>query len=149
MEYLRTVVSAAALYAVAVGLAPEREGIKKTCTLAFSLLLILALLPRGGLFDLSFSLTLPEEEAVGEEAYAERLKEMTETSIKEELCRRFSVAEERLSVDSDFSYAEGRVSVTRLWVTLSGTGVLADVPALVRYVEEDYGMKCEVITGGA
>ncbi len=148
MEYLKTAVSAAALYAVAAGLAPEREGVKKACTLACSLLLLLALLPKGGLPSLSFPSLLPEEE-VSEEAYAERVKELTEKSIEEELCRRFSVGEGRLSVDSDLSYAEGKVTVTRLTVTLSGTGVLADVPALIKHVKENYGMKCEVITGGA
>lgn len=148
MEYLKTAVSAAALYAVAAGLAPEREGVKRACALAFSLLLILALLPKGGLPSLSFPSILPEEE-ITEEDYAERLKEMTEKSIEEELCRRFSVGAGRLSVDSDLSYAEGKVTVTRLTVTLSGAGILADIPALIKHVEENYGMKCEVITGGA
>lgn len=147
MEYLKTLISAAALYAVAVALAPEREGVRRACTIAFSLLLIVALLPQEGLSDLSLSFPLPDEETVGEEVYAERLKEMTEQSIEKELRDRFSVKDGSLSVDSDFSYADGRVSITCLTVSLSGAAVLADTPTLLRYVEENYGMKCEVIIG--
>ena len=147
MEFLRTAVAAVALYAVGMALTPEKEGIKKACSTAFSLLLILVLLPRGGLGELSFSLFLPEEEVVGEEVYAEKLKEMTEKSVEEELCQRFSVKEGNLSVASDFSYRNGRVTVTHLTVTLKGTGVLADAPGLLRHVEENYGMECEVIIG--
>ena len=40
MGFLRTAVAATALYAVGVALAPEREGIRKACLTAFSLLLL-------------------------------------------------------------------------------------------------------------
>jgi hypothetical protein len=149
MGFLRTAVAAAALYAVAVALAPEREGIKKACVTAFSLFLILALLPQGGFEDLTFALPLPDEEAVGEEAYAEEIKRVTEESMARELRERFSVAKENLSLSSDFSYKEGKVTLTCVTVHLSRSGVLSDVPALVRHVEENYKIKCEVRTDGS
>ena len=149
MSFLKTVVAAAALYAVAVALAPEREGVKKACVTAFSLLLILALLPKGGLGDLSLALPLPDEEAVGEEVYAEEIKRVTEESIAQELREGFSVAKEDLSLSSDFSYKEGKVTLTRVTVHLRRSGVLANVPSLVRYVEENYKVKCEVRTDGS
>ena len=149
MGFLRTAVAATALYAVGVALAPEREGIRKACLTAFSLLLLLSLVPKGGLGDLSLSLPLPDEETVGEEIYAERLKETTEESVARELRERFSVAEGNLSVSSDFLYAEGKVSLSYIAVKLKKGGLLSDVPGLVRYVEENYKVRCEVITDGS
>ena len=149
MSFLRTAVAAAALYAVAVALAPEREGVKKACTTVFSLLLIVALLPKGGLGELSLALPLPDDESVGEEAYEAQIKKTTEESMAKELRERFSVGEGNLSVSSDLSYREGRISLTRVTVYLRKGGLLADAPALVRYVEENYKVECEVKTDGA
>lgn len=149
MGFLRTAVAAAALYAVAIALAPEREGVKKACATVFSLLLIVALLPKGGFDELSLALPLPEDEAVGEEAYEEQIKKTAEESMARELRKRFAIEEEHLSVSSDFSYKEGQVSLTRITVHLRRSGLLADTPALVRYVEENYKVECEVKTDGA
>ena len=149
MGFLPTVVAAVALYAVGVALAPEREGIRKACLTAFSLLLILSLLPKGGLGDLSLALPLPDEETVGEETYAAQLKKTTEESVARELRERFSIAEGSLSVSSDFSYRAGEVSLSYIAVTLGKSGFLADIPTLVRYVEENYKVRCEVKTDGS
>ncbi len=149
MEYIKTLVAAASLYAVAAALAPEREGVRRASLIAFSLLFMAAILPRGSLPSLDLSLFFPDEEEVKEEDYAAFLKETTERSIAADLCERFSITEKNMTLSSDFSYEEGRISVTRLTVALSGTGLLGDVPSLVRYVEEYYGMKCEVVTLGS
>ena len=145
MEYVKTLVAAASLYAVAAALAPEREGVRRATMIAFSVLFMVAILPHGSLPSLDPSLWFPDEEEVNEEDYAAYLKEATEKSIATELGERFSVGDGDLRVSSDFSYANGRVTVTRLTVMLTPTGFLADVPSLVRYVEEYYEMECEVI----
>ena len=98
---------------------------------------------------MSLALPLPDDESVGEEAYEAQIKKTTEESMAKELRERFSVGEGNLSVSSDLSYREGRVTLTRVTVHLRKGGLLADAPALVRYVEENYKVECEVKTDGA
>ncbi len=144
MELLQAIVAAAALLGVASALAPSGERIKKTVSVALSILFLSAVTaaavgsdPSAWIPDLSPDLPESDLPTVS-------LEEGVEMGIAEDLRRSFSLSGEEVAVDAAVSVREGEVIIEKLTVTLCGGGLLADSMGIVRYVARAYGAECEV-----
>lgn len=145
MTLFKSICAAAALISIASLFLPKRAGVRKATVTAFSLIFLLAILPRGGLSELSSLLSLPDTPAVQEsESYEQAVKESFLDGVKQDLCSRFDLDKEALSVESDLSLTAGEAHLSYLHILLGGKNFFADVPSVLRYVEGSYGVDCEV-----
>ncbi len=145
MEYAKAALSAISLISIASVLAPSREGVRRATLSAFSVILLVLLIPRGELdFSSLFSFgeaDIPEESAP---AYSEAWKGSVENGIRDDISSRFSLDKEDIAVSCTLLFEENEVEITRLSLTLSGDGVLADATGMLRYIEKNYGVFAEL-----
>ena len=145
MEFLKTLCQCAALLSLALLLVPEKKGIREASFTAFSLLLLLFLIPKDGSFTISSLLPEAEiEEIPPGEAYEEALKSAVSDGIKQDLVGRFSLVANAVTLSSDLALTETGLEGSYLSLSLGKENFFADVTALLRYVENTYGVDCEV-----
>jgi hypothetical protein len=145
LAFFKTLCITAAFLSLALLFLPEKPAIRKASVSAFSLLLLLLLIPKDGSFDLSGLLSLsgvPEAE-VGD-AYTETVTEATRRGILSDLCTRFSLSTEAVIVESDLSPSGEGFSGSYLRLFLGKENFFADAGAVIRYVKNTYGVDCEV-----
>lgn len=145
MEYAKAALSAISLISIASALAPSREGLRRATLSAFSVILLVLLIPRGELdFSSLFSFgeaDIPEESAP---AYSEAWKAGVENGIRDDISSRFSLDKEDIAVSCTLLFEENEVEITHLSLTLSGDGVRADATGMLRYIEKNYGVFAEL-----
>lgn len=145
MEYFTSALSAISLFSLATALAPSREGIRRAVLSAFSVILLLLLIPRGEL-DLSSLLSFDTQEVPEESApaYSEAWQSGVENGIRDDICQRFSLKKEDVSVHCTLCFSESEVKIAHLSLTLSGGGALSDATGMLLYIEESYGVYAEI-----
>ena len=150
-EAIKTVCIGAAFLSLATLLLPEREGVRRASLTAFSLAFLLFLTSIGS--DLSLTALLPRvenSEAISGDAYEETVEKETLAALKADLCRRFSIQADALTLSGSISFSEdGALHLDTLVLTLLGTGFFADVGSLLHYIDENYNAECEVHFVGA
>jgi len=147
MEYFKSLLCASALVSVASAFAPLREGIRRAVLCALSVIFLLFILPMGKGVDFSsfFSFDSAEgENTHSSEVYAEAWKEGIEEGILRDLCDRYSLARDRIEIESEIIMEEDQVTVSYLSLTLYGTNAAADASGMVRYIEKTYGCRSEI-----
>ncbi len=150
MEFFKTLCTAAALLSLALLFVPEKKGLRDATFTAFSLLLLLLLLPKDGSFTLSSLITFEENETLPPgDAYEETVKAAVNEGIKRDIVDRFSLAPDAVMVDGDLTVTESGLSGSSLSLSLGKENFFADVTALLRYLENTYGVDCEVHFLGA
>lgn len=145
MEFLKTLCSTAALVSVALLFLPEEKGIRNAAFTAFSLILLLLLLPKDGSFSLSSLITLDEGAPLPESGvYGETVETAVAEGIKRDLVSRFSLNADAVTLVSDLTLTDTAISGSYLSLSLGKENFFADVTALIRYVKNTYGVDCEV-----
>lgn len=145
LAFFKTLCVCAAFLSLAVLFLPEKPGIRKASLSAFSLLFLLLLIPKDGTFDLNSLLSLSDSpEAEVGDAYTETVTEAVERGILADLCSRFSLSAEGISVESDLLPCSEGFSGTYLHLWLGKENFFADAGAVIRYVENTYNVDCEV-----
>ena len=144
MEYLRSLVGAAALLSVAKAFAPMREGVRRAVLSGLSVLFLLLLLPKDISFDLSFlEEYVPEASESVQEVYTDAWREGIEKGICADLCARYSLGEKEITVAGAIERTDEEVRITHLSVTVAARS-FGDADGMVRYIEEAYGCPCEI-----
>ena len=150
-EYLTSLLAVSAVTAVLSLLSGEGAA-KKGVTLALSLILLsTVILPLPGLLS-----KIPDEYGAlldrleGEYPDAEGYWQAAtmaavEEGIARHLCERYGLAGDALSVSAHGDIVDGTVILHRVTLSVSGGAWAADLPGIVRYVEENTGAECEVI----
>jgi len=150
MEFFKTLCVAAALLSLALLVVPEKKGIRDATFTAFSLLLLLFLFPKDGSFSLASLMHFEEsEELPSDDAYGETVKEAIAEGIKKDIVTRFSLNAAAITLESDLTLTETGLSGSYLSLSLGKENFFADVTALLRYLENTYGVDCEVHFLGA
>ena len=146
MEYLTSFLSAAALISVASALAPAKEGVRRAVLSAFSVILLFLLIPRGGELSLHDLFSFTEESTVTEAApvLGEAWKAGVENGIRDDLCQKYDLSADEVSVACTLKNEENTVTVTHLSLTLSGKSALADATGMLLYIEKNYGTYAEI-----
>lgn len=153
-DYLITLLLVSAVAAV-LSLLRGEGATARGVSFALSLLVLSAvvlplpdLLSRGA--DWYGDLSERWEEAIpSDEAYWQGVTvEAVGVGIGRHLCERYGLAEAEVSVQVLGDVVEGTVILRHVSLTLSGRAVTADVPAIIRYIEENTGAECEVIYRG-
>ena len=145
IEFFKTLCTAAAFLSLALLFVPEKKGIRDATFTAFSLLLLLLLFPKDGTFSLSSLITLEEvEEMPSDGIYEETVKGAVADGIKKDIVNRFSLDANAVTVKSDLTLTETGLSGSYLSLSLGKENFFADVTALLRYIENTYGVDCEV-----
>ncbi len=145
MEYLSTALACAVFISLAALLAPARESVRRACLSAFSVVFLLALIPKD--MDLSFEglLFAPvDTEYEAGEDYRETWREGIEEGLLYDLCASFSLEKDHIAIESRVSHTENEVRIDYLSVTLTGKNVYADATGMVRYIEKNYGCASEI-----
>ena len=146
MEYIRTLLGAVALLSIATALLPSREGIRRAALSAFSVILLLLLIPKDAPFSFEDVFTIPKEGAVTESApaYGDAWQEGVENGICLDLCEKYDLSASDLSVECRLKETAGEVTIERLSLTLRGKGALADATGMLKYIEKSYGVYAEI-----
>ena len=145
MEFLKTLCTVAALLSLALLFVPEKQEIKRAASTAFSLLLLLFLIPKDGSFALPDLLSFEDAgDLPTEDIYGETLKDAVAAGIKSDLASHFSLVSDGVLIDTDLAPSEEGFEGTYLSVTLSRENFFADVTSLLRYLKNTYPVDCEV-----
>lgn len=146
MEYIRTLLGAVALLSIATALLPSRESIRRAALSAFSVILLLLLIPKDAPFSFEDVFTIPEEGAVTESApaYGDAWREGVENGIRLDLCEKYALSPAEVSVMCQLKNEENEITVTHLSLTLRGESALADATGMLRYIEKSYGVYAEI-----
>lgn len=145
MEFLKTLCTVAALLSLALLFVPEKQEIKRAAYTAFSLLLLLFLIPKDGSFALPDLLSFEEAgDLPTEDIYGDTLKDAVSTGIKSDLVSHFSLDGSGVLIDTDLTMGEDGFKGSYLSVTLSKENFFADVTSLLRYLKNTYPIDCEV-----
>ena len=150
-EYLSSILLVSAVTAI-LGALPSEERVRRTVSFALSVTVLAAVvLPLPGLLtglggDLSAVIDSLDGEALGGGDWLEEETLATVADgLSEHLCERYSVGEGDLSVAVDGDVVDGVVILVRVTLSLAPRAQIANVPGLVRYIEENTGAECEVI----
>lgn len=145
MEFLKTVCFTAALLSLATLLLPKRRGLREAMLTAFGLIFLLSVMRADALSSLP-TLLLPETEppVTEGEAYGEALLAGVTAGIKSDLCAKFSLDPEGLTVDCALSVSEKEARLTRVSLVLGKQNFFADATAMLKYTRAAYGLDCEV-----
>lgn len=150
MEFLKTICTVAALLSLALLFLPEKPAVKRAVYTAFSLLLLLFLIPKDGSFDISSLISLDSPAETPESGvYEETLKAAVADGIRREVADRFSLNPDGVSVDTDITLTEAGLSGSYLSLSLGKENFFADATALLRYLKATYPVDCEVHFLGA
>lgn len=144
-EYLRSLCGGAAFLALALLFVPEKPLLRRASLTAFSLALLLLLLPTGGTFSLTE--LLPDTESVHVplgDAYVEVVADAVTDGVRADLCSRFGLVGEEVAVESDLTLTETALAGTYMKISLGKGNLGADAASLLRYVKNTYGLDCEV-----
>lgn len=145
MEFFETLCVSSALLSLALLFVPEKKGIREASITAFSLLLLLFLIPKDGSFSISSLLSFEENiELPSDGVYEGTVKEALSEGIRRDLIDRFSLKKEGISVDTDLTLGEEGIFGSYLSLSLGKENLFADVTAILRYIENTYGVDCEV-----
>ena len=156
MEYLRSVLLAAAVSVTAGLLLPEKnERLRRVLEFGISLLLLCVICrPLASLGELSAALDglrLPSGTVTAEGIDPDTLAAMEGAvgeGIVQDLATRYGVSTACFSAVVRLAIAEGEMTVSSLTLTVRGAGRLLDLYAVRAYAEAAYQTNCEVITDG-
>ena len=149
MAFLKTVCTVSALLSLALLFLPEKPAVKRAAYTAFSLLLLLFLIPKDGSFDISSLISLDTAETPESDVYEETLHAAVADGIRREVADRFSLNLDGVSVDTDMTVTESGLSGSYLSLSLGKENFFADATALLRYLKATYPVDCEVHFLGA
>ena len=149
MAFLKTICTVSALLSLALLFLPEKPAVKRAAYTAFSLLLLLFLIPKDGSFDISSLISLDTAEAPESDVYEETLHAAVADGIRREVADRFSLNLDGVSVDTDMTVTESGLSGSYLSLSLGKENFFADATALLRYLKATYPVDCEVHFLGA
>ena len=145
MEFLKTLCTVSALLSLALLFLPEKPRIKRAAETAFSLILLLFLIPKDGSFTLENLLSFEEQaDDTDGGVYDETVKTALATGIKADIVSRFSLVADDVLVETDLSVDEKGLTGSYLSVTLEKECFFADVSSLLRYLKNTYPVDCEV-----
>ena len=146
MEFLKPLTLAAAFLSLALLFLPEKEGIRRSATLLFSLLFLLLLLPRDGSFSFADLFPTVEEHTIEAECETDTtlLADSVKEGIRRDLSDRFSLDGEGLSLETDLALTDAGISGTYLCLSLGKSNFFADAASIIRYAENTYSVTCEV-----
>lgn len=150
-EYLTTLLVVSAVTAV-LGLLPSEGGVRRAVSFGLAVaVLSVTLLPLPGLLssaggELSGVLDRLEESESEENGFLlGKTIAAVEEGIAAHLCERYGIKEGALSVSCDGDIVDGTLLLRRVTLSLSPSAATADVPSIVRYIENNTGADCEVI----
>lgn len=150
MDFLKTLCTTAALLSLALLFVPEQKGIRSASFTAFSLILLLFLIPKDGSFSISSLLSFDGASFSPENGvYEETVQTAVVLGIKKDVVSRFGLSADAVEIDTDLVLTDTGLSGTRLSLFLGRENFFADATALVRYVKNTYGVDCEVHFLGA
>lgn len=143
MEFLRSLTACAAFLSLATLFLPEKEEIRRAAACLFSLLFLLTLIPKA---ELSFSdiFSPPASNESAESRLPDALSSTAKDEILKDICRRFSIPQTDLYLESDLCVTNGTVSMTYLTLYGKGQAFFADFSAITQYVKAAYAVDCEV-----
>lgn len=153
-EYLTALLLVSAVTAVLSFLSGE-GATKKGVQFALSLVVLAAVvLPLPGLVG-----RIPDEYGdvldrlrgeytEGEDYWQAATLAAVEEGIALHLCERYGLLEGELSVSALGDIVDGTVILHRVTLSVRGGAWAADLPGMIRYVEENTGAECEVIYRG-
>jgi hypothetical protein len=145
MTYFRSILGGAALLSLALLFVPERESLRRATLTVFSLLLLLLLLPAEGLPDLPSLFPKEEGEKVTlGEAYIETVRGAVSDGVRTDLCTRFSLSPADVRIESDLALTAEALTGTYLRLYLGKENGGADAAAILRYIQNAYGLRGEV-----
>lgn len=145
MSYLRSLLALAVFLSFVSMLSPMKESVKRACLSAFSIIFLLALVPKNVDFSFKDLIRVSEKGSYEtEEVYHETFREGIEEGILKDLSSRFSLEQEELTLESRVTYAENEINISYITLTLRGKNIAADVPGMVRYIEKNYGCDSSV-----
>lgn len=150
MKYFSAALASAVFISLAALFAPTREGPRRACLSALSVLLLLALIPRNAELPLK-ELFLWEkgDEYTAGSLYYGAWQEGIEEGIKRDLCAAFDLEARNAKIECSVVHKGGEVTIQALSLTLTGKNIYADATGLVRYIERHYGCEAAVhLKGG-
>ncbi len=149
-DYLIALLVTSAVTAI-LSLLPSDEKMRKTVNFVLSIgVLSAVVLPLPTLLsslpsDYSAILERLDFE-VGEEDYLQKVTlEAVGEGMAAHLSERYGIRAEDISVTAEGDTVDDTVILRHITVMLAGRAASADIPSLVRYVEEETGADCEVI----
>ena len=144
MDYLKALLGASALVSIATAFAPMREGVRRAVLSAFAVVFLLLLIPKDLALDFSFPQALPEASTDAAVYYTDAWQEGLERGLLLDLCDKFSLDRDAISLQSEVTVHENTVEISYLSVTLHGENAFADATGMVRYIEKAYGCRSEI-----
>lgn len=144
-EYLKTLCSGATLLSLALLFLPEKPALRRAALTVFSLILLLLLLPGGDTFSVTELFPDSESESVPlGDVYIETVAGAVNEGVRADLCSRFSLAAADVRIESDLTLTETALEGSYIHLYLGGENLGADAASLLRYVQNTYGLDCEV-----
>ena len=124
----------------------------KTVSFCLSLAVMCAVItPFGGsdsLTDEIKDIFRAEQGEIGTDWLDTQVCEYVEQGLTDELCTRFSVSRENISLSAETEKTDNGIIIKRVEINLSGADVSANVPAIIAYIEESCSAICEVKING-
>lgn len=158
-EYICGVVGAALVISVIILILPEDAAASREVKLLGSLALLCVIIAplgegvkkatelfRSGELTLSEQgeQTLPDE-LIG--ALERQCADEINAALKTEICRRFDLAPDDVSVSVRLSVDGGEVELLRVYVIFTGRAMWQDPHPVIEYIEDTCGVPCEIAAG--
>ncbi len=145
MAYLSSLLVLAVFLSFMSLLSPMKESVRRACLSAFSVIFLLALIPKDMDFSFKDLLSVSDHERYeSAPVYWETWKEGVEEGLLRDLVSAFSLDESDISLESRLAQNENTVTVDYLSITLTGSNIYADAPGIARYIQKHYGCLSEI-----
>ncbi len=151
-EYLTSVVAVILVSSVLSCITPDGKS-KKTLSFAMAVcvLAVIVIPVKGiGLGDGLYSIFDGNinNEQINDGYFDESVKKSIEKGIAVSLSEKFEISNDSIEVFAETDIIGEEIIIKRVTVNLKGSGISADSPSIIRYIEENCGAECEVKING-